>query len=173
MPPEIPVPPPAEMGWPAAIVAIVLTLGPALIALLRELLRLRRQRDALVEGIERSGDKQTKRQVQLAAEGAGVEGHLRKLVTRRYPKAGEGDAQPRNGKAPPLALLLALALLTLPGCASGLQAQYVTAMERTYDAIALDVEAGLYRPDARGRATLERWERANADARAALEEDAR
>jgi hypothetical protein len=53
-------------------------------------------------------------------------------------------------------------------CGSGLQKEYVGAMEATRRAVEADVDAGLYKPDARSRATLDRWKAANDDAAAAL-----
>ena len=60
-------------------------------------------------------------------------------------------------------------VLFLAGCASGLQLHYVEAMEATYKAISLDVKAGIYKPDSASLTTLAGWEKANKDAREALE----
>jgi hypothetical protein len=60
-------------------------------------------------------------------------------------------------------------VLALSGCVSNLQASYVEAMEKTYNAVLMDVEAELYKPDEHSTATLNAWKKANEDARAALE----
>lgn len=60
-------------------------------------------------------------------------------------------------------------VLTMSGCCSNLQKPYVEAMEDTYEAILLDVEKGYYKPDEMSWDTLNAWEQANKDARAALE----
>ena len=64
------------------------------------------------------------------------------------------------------ALLIAAVLTT--GCTANLQRPYVESMIATEKAIRADVKAGLYKPDARSNATLDKWTDANADALAAL-----
>ena len=68
-------------------------------------------------------------------------------------------------------LALLTAALALPGCCTDLQRSYVDSMESTRKAIEADVTAGLYKPDATSRETLDRWKKANADADAALKVD--
>lgn len=65
-------------------------------------------------------------------------------------------------------MILTLCLLA-SGCTHNLQASYVDAMEETYEAIQLDVEKGLYKPDDLSQATLDKWKKANEDARAVLD----
>lgn len=125
MPPDVPVPPPAEFDWPTALVAISLTLGPAIIALLRDWLRQRRIVAGAVEGIARARpDKQTRDQLALAwGEDAA---YVNKLASKRHGAPiidldGDGIPDAPKPDAPPLALLLLLvaagvAILTLPGC---------------------------------------------------------
>lgn len=60
-------------------------------------------------------------------------------------------------------------VLFLAGCASGLQLHYVEAMEATHRAVSLDVRDGIYKPDSTSLTILAKWEKANKDAREALE----
>ena len=66
-------------------------------------------------------------------------------------------------------LIAACALLLVTGCCHNLQRPYVESMEATRVAIEVDVTAGLYKPDARSRKTLDDWKAANVDALAVLE----
>lgn len=62
-------------------------------------------------------------------------------------------------------LALLSAFLALPiGCKANLQRDYVEAMERTRKAIEIDVQHGLYKPDARSAKTLADWKDANEEA---------
>ncbi len=65
-------------------------------------------------------------------------------------------------------LLIVAVLLVTSGCTANLQRPYVESMIATEKAIRADVKAGLYKPDARSNATLDKWTAANADALAAL-----
>lgn len=163
--------PPSGLDWPQVVLLIAGMIVPPLVGVLVTYLRrVTRQRDAIIEGVERAGDLTTKRQVKVAASNAGVEEHLSASVERVTTRLRSGA----NGTGgPPLAMLLCLALCVLPGCASGLQESYVTRMEETHHAIMLDVREGLYETDAKADETLRRWAEANADARAVLEEEAR
>ncbi|KKM69260.1 hypothetical protein LCGC14_1452550 [marine sediment metagenome] len=67
-----------------------------------------------------------------------------------------------------LSAFMALFTLSLGGCAHNLQRSYVEAMEDTRMAVEADVQAGLYKPDARSDKTLKAWKDANEDAFMAL-----
>ena len=63
-----------------------------------------------------------------------------------------------------LAMISAFLALFTIGCTHNLQRPYVESMEATRKAIVADVDAGLYKPDARSDATLAEWKAANVDA---------
>ena len=68
-------------------------------------------------------------------------------------------------------LAMSLCVMALPiaqGCSTNLQRRYVQSMEDTRIAVEADVTAGLYKPDALARKTLDGWERNNADAKAVM-----
>ena len=70
-------------------------------------------------------------------------------------------------------MLFALTLLAglCTGCQHNLQEPYVESMEATYKAVMLDVEKGLYKPDDLSQATLDKWKKANEDARKVIDSD--
>lgn len=143
-------------SWPQAVVLIVTALVPAIIALI-SWLRARdalKQRDAMIEGVERAGHQDTKRQIQVAASSAGIEPKLKETVKKMTAKLKNGSAL----------LLVFLLPLMFVGCCHDLQRPYVESMEKVRKAIEIDIQHGLYRPDARSTKTLEEWKQTNEDA---------
>ena len=69
---------------------------------------------------------------------------------------------------PTLRTSVLVLVLLATGCTSNLQRSYVDSMTATEKAIRADVKAGLYKPDAASKRTLDAWTKANADADAAL-----
>ena len=70
----------------------------------------------------------------------------------------------------PARATMAFLCLLAAGCCTDLQASYVRAMEATRKAVEADVTAGLYKPDAASRRTLDGWKDSNAKAESALED---
>lgn len=157
--------PPSGLDWQQVVLIVAsLVLTPLVGVLVAWLRKAILERDTVIRGVEASGSPEVKAYVRGEAMKAGIDKQLDATVKRATTKL------PRKPPSP-MAVLLVLPLLA--GCASGLQAGYVRAMEKTYDAVQLDVREGLYKPDARSRETLKRWDQANADARAVLDEEAR
>lgn len=161
-PPSDPIAPrSARLPWAVALVALALVLAACGVAWAQDV----PQEAADAAAVLPAADTWPQAVVALAAAAVIIT-----VTVVRYLRSRDA----RGGPPPaPLALLLCLALCVLPGCASGLQASYVTAMEEIHEAIVLDVKKGVYKADEKSHATIDRFGQANADARAVLEEEAR
>lgn len=115
-------PPTAELGWPAALVAIVSMILPLAWALLELLKRktAERQRDAVIEGVERQGDAPTKAAIKKTAleRGVSLDSSVDKVTRRLAP------------------LLLGALLLSLTACCVVDHAAIAQRAERQRDRMA-------------------------------------